>query len=200
MRSIKLILTGLTYLLLSIGSQPLFAQKNLQLHESNVMSSLKDTVEVEFYEVKNKDLMLVLDSIMNEWKKSRCYLPEYYLEINTFPLTKSNGDIVENPEDICQNEFYWEITIRAFESVNFVDRSSWGCLRYKNRLFVLRGRPCNALFSPLKKEFPFEYYRSSGNDIHGIFSTTIMRWEYNYCDNKFVLTHKRGCDGTNIFY
>ena|GEM_PF-3111445 len=190
---LKLVLACFTCLLLYINSQSLFAQKILQLYDGDVKRNLKNSVEVAFYEIKNRDLILVLDSIIGEWEKSHCYEP-VYLGVYTYSLTKKSNDLVTNVQSMSRNEFYWEITIKSFRSKNFASSGNWGCFRYKNRLFVLGGYPCEEFFSPLKKKLLFNYYPSKDREDVEAFVNTLMSWTYNYRDNHFVFRYKRGCN------
>lgn len=190
---LKLVLACFICSLLYINSQPLFSQKILQLNDGGIKKNLKDSVEVSFYEIKNRELISVLDSIISVWEKSHCYEPAY-LGVYTYPLTKNNNDLVTNTESMSRNEFYWEITIKSFRSKNFASSGNWGCFRYKNRLFVLGGYPCEEFFSPLKEKLLFNYYPSKDRGDVETFANTIMSWTYDYCDNHFILRYKRGCN------
>jgi len=187
---IKVVLACFTCLLLYTNLQSLFAQKSMQVYDSDAQRDSKDSVEIAFYEIKDRGLILILDSITHEWEKSPWYEPAYW-GVDTYPLTKNSHDLVKNPESMCRDDFFWEITIKLFRSKNFASSSNWGCFKHKNQLFVLGGYPCQGFFSPLKKKRLFDYYPSKDRGDIETFVNTIMSWTYNYCDNHFVLRNKK---------
>ncbi len=194
MKNIKLIFVCLIYLLSNINSQSLFAQKVLQEYDGKVKRNLKDSVEVDFYELKNKDLMLIIDFFINEWEKSLCYEP-IYLGIYTSPLAKQDSTSIQKVEDRNKAENCWSITIKSFRCKNFVEHFpfSWGCFRYKNRLFDLGGYPCEELFYSLKKKLVFNYYPSYGRGDLDAYPVSIMSWSYKYSDKHFIATERKVC-------
>ncbi len=194
MKNIKLLFTYSVFVLSFSCLQSLFAQTALQVYNGKVKKNLKDSIEIEYYSVKNKNLILIINSVINEWEKSICYEPEYNFRIYTYPLIK-NSDIIAQEDDNnnSKKDIYWLIEIEPYWRRNLVeDILDWGCFLYKKRLFILAGHPCKELFYFQEKKVRFPYNPGKDRGDYEAF-VTIASWSYKYSDKHFIATERKVC-------
>lgn len=91
-----------SYLILFISffcySQSFFAKTALYAYNNKIESSQKDTVELEHYAIKNKDLKAIIDSVINERERSPFHFFEYRFRICTYLITKDDDITVLEDE------------------------------------------------------------------------------------------------------
>ena len=157
---------------------------------NKIESSQKDTVELEYYAIKNKDLRTIIDSVINERERSPFHFFEYKFRICTSLVTK-DGDIPVQKDKIKyinKKKLCWVVEIELHEGANFAEkRLDWGVLKYKNQLFALACHPCHEFFYSMRKKEVFPHINGLG--FYGF--SMVMSWTYKYYDNHFIFVEKK---------
>jgi hypothetical protein len=183
-----------SYLILFISffccSQSFFAKTTLHVYDNKIESDKKDTIELEYYAIKNKDLKAIIDSVINERKRSPFHFFEYKFRICTSLVTKDGEITVQKDEikNINKKKLYWLVEIELHEGENFAEkRLDWGVLKYKDQLFALACHPCHELFYSMRKKEVFSH--RTGLGFYGF--SMVMSWTYKYYDNHFIFVEKK---------
>lgn len=178
------------FILFFCCSQSFFAKTTLYVYDNKIESDKEDTVGLEYYAIKNKDLRTIIDSVINERERSPFHFFEYKFRICTSLVTKDGNITMQKDEikNIDKKNLYWLIVIELHEGANFAERRlDWGVLKYKNQLFALACHPCQELFYSLRKKEGFSHITGSG--FYGF--SMVMSWTYKYCDNHFIFIEKK---------
>lgn len=134
---------------------------------------------LEILQIKNENLLPILDSIVSHEKLCVYYTPDLYFSIRSLIL----------------NDTITEFQVGAFGSmlIEFGDNNYKGCFKHKGHWFFVEGQELNkALFAKTNQKKAFVFYKPAWETNNGEIILRVIEddifsfWIYYYVNNKLI--------------
>ena len=134
--------------------------------------------DIAVIQIRNKNLLPILDSIIIHEKQCDYYTPNLIFSIQSRRVN---------------NNTEYQIGSVGSWLIDFGSKNYYGCFEYKGHRFVVGGQKLDSSIFTETTEIeqfvflkPNENFKNGGTVLNVIDDDTFSYWIYNYTDNKFI--------------